>query len=401
MKHKPKKTHFTSGRSGRQNVGQTRKNSTDKSSLNSSQKSSLPQSKIAQPLSDKPLTLEVEFLPGLETFVQKELETFGCFKILQKSNETFRCHYLGDIKKLFTLRRVVSVNVVHAFNIPRPKALLGDEHLRRLTTVIEGVLAINLKNTFESFRISAAGQESSVFQKLIEVLSQQIVLPFDKEGDLLLSVRPASLEGKIQETRGWEIAVRLTPRPLSARAWRVYNIPGGLNATLAAVMNDLAAIAPTDRYLNAMCGSGTLLIETELIETALIEAGKTTRAIGVDISPQALECALQNLQAASVKAELLQADATRLPFADESFEVITADLPWGDAVGSHEGNATLYPAFLKEMARVSSGNARLVVLTHEVKRFEAWVNNSLWQIKAQYRVYHGGHYPRLYLLKKT
>ena len=34
---------------------------------------------------------------------------------------------------------------------------------------------------------------------------------------------------------GWEVLVRLTPRPLTARPWRVCNWPGALNAVVAGI----------------------------------------------------------------------------------------------------------------------------------------------------------------------
>jgi tRNA (guanine6-N2)-methyltransferase len=337
----------------------------------------------AKPRERQRVLFEVEFLPGLEPFVTSELKHFGIQKIQPQSKETVRFEYKDDIKKLFALRRAVAVYQVLAFPIPRPKALLGDEHLRRLLQGVEAIRALHPKNTFTSFRFSAAGADSAVFQRLAEVFSSRLTLPYDpKEGDLLLVVRPSQ--------DGWEVAIRLTPRPLSARKWRVCNIEGGLNATLAVVMNDLGEVKPSDRYLNAMCGSGTLLIEQ----------GKAKQRVGVDVSERALECARQNLAAGSVKAELLEADATRLPFPENSFEVITADVPWGDAVGTHEGNAKLYPAFLQEMARVSTASARLVVLTHELKLFEKVLADSAWQVKSKHRVFHGGHYPNIYLLGK-
>ncbi len=328
-------------------------------------------------------TLELEFLPGLESFVRAELKSYGIQNIQQHNKETLRFNYKGDVKKLFTLRRVVAVYWLLFFPIPRPKALLGEEHLRRLMTAIEEVRALHPKNVFTSFRFNAAGSDSAVFQRLAEVLSTRLNLAHDaKDGNLLLVVRPSQ--------KGWEVAVRLTPRPLSARNWRVCNLEGGLNATLAVVMNDLAEVKPPDRYLNAMCGSGTLLIEM----------AKAAKLVGVDINKKALACALENLKASGVAAEVLEADATQLPFPENSFEVVTADVPWGDAVGSHAGNAKLYPAFLQEMARVTTASARLVVLTHELKLFEKVLAESVWHIKSQHRVFHGGHYPNIYVLSK-
>jgi tRNA (guanine6-N2)-methyltransferase len=341
-------------------------------------------SKQRGPANTSPLIIEVEFLSGLESFVEAELKTYDIHSVQQRNQETLRITYTGDVKQLFSLRRSVALYGVLAFPIPRPKALLGDEHLRRLIQAIEIVIALHPTNTFTSFRFSAAGSDSSVFQKLAETLLQRLQLPYDtKDGNLLLIVRPSE--------KGWEVAIRLTPRPLSARDWRVCNLEGGLNATLAVVMNDLAEVRPTDRYLNAMCGSGTLLIEMR----------KAAKLVGIDTSKRALACAEQNINASGVKGvELFEADATQLPFAENGFDVVTADVPWGDAVGTHEGNAKLYPAFLQEMARITTPSARLVVLTHELKLFEKVLPTSPWQVKSKRRVFHGGHYPSIYVLVK-
>ena len=296
-----------------------------------------------------------------------------------------------DLSVLLGLRRVVAAYLVTHFDVPRPRALLGDEHFRRLLGASNTVRSLRPASAFESFRFGAAGSDSPTYQRLAARFAAETGLAYDPdEGDLLLRVRP----GKT----GWEVLTRLTPRPLSARDWRVCNLTGGLNATVAVAMNDLAqTVSPdavtSDRYLNAMCGSGTLLVERALVGGV--------RFAGCDLSAGALGCAAQNLQAAGVrKVELVQADATRLPFADRSFDTLSADLPWGDTVGTHAENATLYPAFLTEMARVAAEHARLVVLTHEIKLFErVLADQSGWRRERELRVSHGGHHPRMYLLR--
>ncbi len=188
--------------------------------------------------------------------------------------------------------------------------------------------------------------------------------------------------------------LRTTARPLSSRPWRVCNLAGGLNATLAAAMVELVGVNPKDRFFNAMCGSGTLLIERGL--------SQASQLIGCDVSAEALACAQENVQASGYSGiELVQADVTQLPFTDASFDVIVADVPWGDAVGSHKENAALYPAFLEEMTRIAAPGARFAVLTHEIKLFEKVLADfDTWQLRDTVRVFHGGHYPRIYLFVK-
>jgi len=229
----------------------------------------------------------------------------------------------------------------------------------------------------------------SSLARLAEAVSRETGLTHDpEEGDLLLRVRRAP--------EGWDVLVRLTPRPLSARPWRVCNLEGGLNATLAVAMLEMAAAKPHERFLNAMCGSGTLVVEQLARRTP-------ARIVACDLSEAALTCARENVAASGLDGvEFVRADATQLAFADMSFEVIAADPPWGDAVGSHEGNAALYPAFLREMARVAAPGARFVLLTHELRLLERTLRaQAAWRSGEPLRVFHGGHYPRVYLLTRS
>lgn len=323
----------------------------------------------------------LEYLPGLKPFVAAELAQLGA-RVIALHEDEGRIAYRGARGRLLALRRVGAVYERLHFAIPRPKALLGDANFRRLAGRLRAVAAAQPEMT--SFRLDAAGKDSPVFQRLAQALAAATGLAPSDEGALLMRVRPA--EG------GWEVLLRLTPRPLSARRWRVCNLPGGLNATVAVALNDLSAPQAGDRYLNAMCGSGTLLIERAAEAAAAL--------IGVDISRAALRCAEANLKAAGLaQVQLLEADARALPFAAGSFDAITADLPWGDAVGSHAANAELYPALLAELARVAAPGARCVIFTHELKLFERCLAaQRRWQLRRSVRFFHGGHYPRAYRL---
>lgn len=332
----------------------------------------------------KPQTLAVEYLPGLKSFVAQELSGISGLKVLELHADRGYIAFRGEVTQLFRLRRVTALYDRLVFAIPRPKALLGDAHFRQLVSRIQ-IIQRRRPNEMTTFRLDAAGKGSSVFQRLSAALARATGLTPAADGALLMRVRPTQ--------EGWEVLLRLTPRPLSARSWRVCNMAGGLNATIATAMNDLSAPQPTDRYLNAMCGSGTLLIERAAQPVQLLS--------GIDIAPAALACAQQNLHAAGLtQAILRQADATALPFPAQSFDVITADLPWGDAIGTHDDNARLYPALLSEIARVAAPKARSVILTHDIRLFERCLKaQQRWQLLETVRFFHGGHYPRAYRMQ--
>ncbi|EYB68741.1 RNA methylase [Deinococcus phoenicis] len=324
----------------------------------------------------------LEALPGLEDVAETELRAVP----LARDIRGLRFWYPGDPERLTRLRAPVAAYRVRAWDVPRPRGLLGHQQLGELAAFLAEVVRLG---GHRSFRLAAAGRESSVMQRLAEELQVALDLPFDpEEGELLIRLRPQ------EDGLGWEVLARITPRPLSARAWRVCNMGGGLNATIAYAVHKLAGQRDEDRIFNPMSGSGTLLVERALL-------GPYDAMVGVDINPEAVECARRNVSAAKREVEVARVDALHTGLPDRSFDLIVSDLPWGDAVGTHGGNAALYPAFLTEMHRLCSRQGRLVVLTHEIRLFERLLNEqSRWHARELFQVYSGGHHPKAYLLGK-
>ncbi|MBC7645593.1 MAG: methyltransferase domain-containing protein [Pseudopedobacter sp.] len=335
-----------------------------------------------------PQLFQLEALPGLGTFLEAE---FLKMRIRPQivdvpDADTFRVLYTGTPADLTRLRNAQSAFWVENFDVPRPKALMGQQHLDHLLGLVNKMRGLE---RFRSFRLSAAGADSPTFTRLKAELEDKLDIPYlEDKGELLLKVVPGP--------DGWEVQVRLTPKPLSARVWRVANMEGGLNATVAAAMVDLAGISEKDRIFNPMCGSGTLLIERRRL-------GKSAVLTGCDNDDYALECARQNVGAAGYTPDvtLFKGDATALELRDNSFDLVLVDLPWGDDIGTAADLERLYPVFLKEMARVCTRSARMVVLTHAVKLFEETLSNQFaWKFGSEHRVFHGGHHPRMYYLRR-
>ena len=333
-----------------------------------------------------PDTFEIEVLEGLLPYARRELEAAGG-SIVAEHADGLTVRAVGP-EALLALRLASAVYRRLHFDVPRPKALLGDRHFRRLLAAIREVTG---RGRFQGFRFAAAGADSAVFRRLARALQDATGLRFDAAaGELLLRVRPAP------DGDGWEVLVRLTPRPLSARSWRVCNRAGGLNATLAAAMVAASRPRPGDRFLNLMCGSGTLLAERFL-------AGPAAELTGLDLDAEALACARANLEAAGAAeaCRLVHADVRAAPLEPGAYDVIQADLPWGDAVGSHAENRSLHPAVLEAADRLAGPEARLVLLNHELKLFRrVLAEQRWWRVESERKVAHGGHFPHLYVLRR-
>lgn len=301
--------------------------------------------------------------------------------------------YTGDLAALARLRTVSAVSLVHRAAVPRPRALLANDYLRALLHDITRVRRLAPADAYRTLHLSAAGAESSVLVRLKEELARATELAITPdEGDLALRLRRP-----LDDTDGWDVLIRLTPRPLATRTWRVRNLPGALNATVADAMALLTEPRPDDVYLNTGCGSGTLLIERCAI-------GPAARVIGCDNDPAALDAARANV-AASREPERIALhawDARALPLPDASVAAVTADLPFGNHVGSHAENRALYPALLAEAARVARVGARCVLLTPEVKLMEAVLAvEPRWTVVETLRIGLNGLSPCLYVLRRA
>jgi tRNA (guanine6-N2)-methyltransferase len=327
--------------------------------------------------SDPERSYEIEVLPGLEEFVEKELRLRlrGAVHVRGRPAEgRVLVSYQGDPRRLNRLRSAIAVSELQTFDVPRPKSFLGHEHFTRLQHLIQRVRELWPAGAFATFRLAAAGSDSAVFARLKADLAESTGLTSaEPQADLLITIRRSP-----DHSPGWQVLVRLSPRPLSARAWRVCNLPGALNATIASVMVGLAQPAPTERFLNLACGSATLLVER-------LAAGPAGVAVGVDLAEPALTCARANLAASgySSRAHLLQADARQLPLPPASFDTIVGDLPFGMLIGTAASNEQLYPALLAEAARVARPAAKLVVITANRQLFERVLRGAaqLWELK--------------------
>jgi tRNA (guanine6-N2)-methyltransferase len=300
-----------------------------------------------------------------------------------------RFGYAGPLPALLRLRTVVAAYLLVTVPGRRPSALLGDT---TLFDQVEAVRALHPPGTFSSFRLSAPGRESAALRRLREELARRSGLAYDPQGgELLLRIR------RSRGAAGWDLLTRLSPRPLSARAWRVHNLPGALNATIAAAAVDLTGPRPRDRVLNLMCGSGTLLVER-------FARGRPALAVGCDLDAAALAGARRNLAAAGLAGSvgLARMDATALGFADGRFDVLLADLPYGHRMGSHRDNAALYPAVLREAARVAAPGGALLLVTHELRLFERCLAAAgrWWSVERAVQVWQKGHHPKVYVLRR-
>lgn len=123
----------------------------------------------------------------------------------------------------------------------------------------------------------------------------------------------------------------------------------GLHRSWKRRVIELASVSPGSKALDLCCGTGDITF-------SLAKRGAET--IGLDFSPQMLEVAGRRKEKTrgirSQNPKFLQGDAQQLPFADNTFDIVT--------VGYGLRNLASWERGLEEMARVARPGGRLIVL---------------------------------------
>ena len=192
---------------------------------------------------------------------------------------------------------------------------------------------------------------------------------------------------------GWE--AEIGPFHWSRRFGKLERLPWSTKPVVAEVLVRLAKIQPDDRVVDPFCGTGTLL-------AAAGSTGHPLTISGSDIDPRAIAMARTNLAGGKLSAHLTVISAEHLEHADGSIDRVIANLPFGKLVGSHTGNTRLYPAALREIARVLQPSGRAALLTDDKRLFEAAVagTKSLKIVRRRMLTY-GGVTPTAYVLTRT
>lgn len=312
-----------------------------------------------------------------------------------------------DLPGVRALRRVVAASVSIVVPARRPRELLATEVLQELRAVIDRIRHTRPRvGPFTAVRLEAAGAHTPDMRRLAEAVGEIAGLPVDPEdGDLVVRVRRAE-QGRAGA--GWEMLVRVTPRPLSARSWRVVDYPGAVNATIAATVLDLMDIGPEDSLLDMTCGSGTFEIEQ-------LAMGAPAQITAVDLSAEALDAARAHQRAARLRGRIdwVHSDVltAELPLPEQDgptgrttgFTRILSNPPWGELHGSHSTNEELHAALLDRAAQLAAPHARLGILTHEVRRMHAVLERPgcPWTLVDEHRFFQKGHHPRLFRLRPS
>jgi tRNA (guanine10-N2)-dimethyltransferase len=128
--------------------------------------------------------------------------------------------------------------------------------------------------------------------------------------------------------------------------------PGVMLPRFARAMVNLSHIRRGELLIDPFCGTGGILLEAQLIGACIC---------GGDVDPFMVAGARQNIP----HADIVLADATRLPFCDLSADAVVSDLPYGQSVGIRARDLdSLYTGTLREIYRILKDGHRAVLISH-------------------------------------
>jgi tRNA (guanine6-N2)-methyltransferase len=191
------------------------------------------------------------------------------------------------------------------------------------------------------------------------------------------------------------LALRLSDEHMRHRDYKLEHLPASLRPTAAAALVWLTRPADDDVFLDPMCGAATILIERA-------QAGRYALLLGGDAREEAVAVALANIGPRYKPIEVRRWDARKLPLDAASISAAAVNLPFGKQIGSTDENRALYPAVMREMARVLQPGARLVALSGDRRSLdEALRRANGLRRRAVYPVRVLGQPAGVYLIERT
>ncbi len=256
------------------------------------------------------------------------------------------------------------------------------------------VLAVDLDGTAEQ-RLRESAADGALAAVTTPVRFRVGAIGADRWG---LRDRLAEL-GWRNDPRSWDVNIEphgaeLGAMYLTRRYGELRRTPASTNPVVAAVMVRLAKIQAGQTVLDPFCGAGTLLVLAG-------EMAAPGRLVGADHQARWLTLAAENARLRDLPLRLVRADAPRLPIRTGAVDRVLANLPFGKRVGSHHINTELYPAALREIARVLPGGWRAVLLTDDKRLFTQAVQRThLIKVIKEVTIARGGLHPSVYVLAR-
>jgi len=313
-------------------------------------------------MNDSDIKIKLSYVTGLRPVVLSELKG-NELNILSDDIDSVYVQFSENaIQKVKSLRSVARAYLVcqsdnyHPTHISNHKSILGN----LIDIILNG-------DSFKTFKISCAGSDSSEVKSISKYVKDTYRIKESEEADLKVHII------KLKDI--WEVGIQITPRPLSVRDYKVANMSGAMDPTVAYAINSFCNLDLAHSYLNIFSGSGTLLIEAGQCYPNL------ERLVGFDNNKKHLSLSIKNIKEAGLieKVQVKEADIFDNPDLGK-FDVIVSDLPFGMSISKGDDLKKLYNTFIKYCEGALNTEGKLVVYTSEYKIIETILLKSKFKI---------------------
>jgi len=207
-------------------------------------------------------------LKGLEEVLKKEVETIGG-KNIEKLTRAIK--FEGDEELLYKscLMLRTAVRIVKFLGEYKVKSY---DDLYTLIKKMPWESLIGLKDTFAIRAVTASAKMNhSMFlgQKSKDAIVDRFYAKFEKRPN----INPVSpdfwIDIHLRENDTLTVSIDASGDPLNMRGYRIYPVEAPINEVLAAGLILLSGWQKEDKFMDPMCGSGTLVIEAALMAAGL------------------------------------------------------------------------------------------------------------------------------------
>jgi 23S rRNA G2445 N2-methylase RlmL len=154
------------------------------------------------------------------------------------------------------------------------------------------------------------------------------------------------------------LGVRLTTLSFRQRRYRREERSGSLPPPIAAALIAMSSPAPSDRFLDPMCGSGTVVIERAMW-------GAAHSIVGGDNDETALASAERAARAASADVRLYHWDAgdpEKLKSHTDAITTIVCNMPFGKKFATAGGALKMYARLIESWNEVLAPRGKMILL---------------------------------------
>ena len=197
------------------------------------------------------LEIKLAFITGLREVVLNEISRSANFRVIKEEGDYIYLDFVQDLTAIKHLRSVSRAYVVTQNSKYSPFYIFN--HKSIIGSLMEIIISGN-EDKFKTFKITCAGSDSPRVRGIAEYIQRIYGLTEKEESDMKIHIIK-KLDGT------WEVGVQITSRPLFFRDYKVKNMSGAMDSTIAYAVNSLCELESVDSYLNIFSGSAALLIE--------------------------------------------------------------------------------------------------------------------------------------------